>query len=315
MLQVIFGGVGVLLSVFFAWAAWDQYTHPFEQRFTGELRAAVPSAIKVCLCLFLLLTSTWFLLSRGSQRSCEPQCLPRLRCVCVCVFSVDQHVISFEQRFTAKLQAAVPSSIRVCLCVCLILLLTSAWFLLSRGSQQSYKPQCLPQSRCVYVYFFVNQHVIPFKQRFTAELRAAVPSAIKVCLCVFIFVVDQHVIPFRQRFTAKLRAAVPSSIKVCLCVFFLLTSMWFLFSFGSQRNYEPQCLLRWRCVCVCVYFCWPACDFFWAEVHSKATSRSAFLDQGVSVCVFIFVDQHEIPLQHCFTFELWAAVPSSKVYK
>lgn len=45
--QVVFGAVGIVLAAFFAWAAWDQHVHPFEQRFTGELRAAVPSSLAV----------------------------------------------------------------------------------------------------------------------------------------------------------------------------------------------------------------------------------------------------------------------------
>mmetsp|Transcript_14182 Transcript_14182/g.37782 ORF Transcript_14182/g.37782 Transcript_14182/m.37782 type:complete len:232 (+) Transcript_14182:113-808(+) len=59
--RVIFGAVGLVLAAFFAWAAFEQHVHPFEQRFTGELRAAIPSSVTVQLLLViqaLALTST-----------------------------------------------------------------------------------------------------------------------------------------------------------------------------------------------------------------------------------------------------------------
>jgi hypothetical protein len=57
--KLVFGTGAVLVAAFFAWAGWQQHAHPWEQRFTGELRTVTGQHTVTTVLFLQALSMAW----------------------------------------------------------------------------------------------------------------------------------------------------------------------------------------------------------------------------------------------------------------
>jgi hypothetical protein len=57
--KLVFGAGAVLVAAFFAWAGWQQHAHPWEQRFTGELRTVTGQHTVTTVLFLQALSMVW----------------------------------------------------------------------------------------------------------------------------------------------------------------------------------------------------------------------------------------------------------------